>query len=162
GQDTLPPTITPSKTMSFKRPFKVMPLMTDNVSSNVLVCTDMLHVSYAPMSRDEREKLRAKGFEGTMPWINRNGRFDQLCAVISLDGDIVFSFPLTQKLPQQLLTPIGITADGMKAAVMVGEQIQIDTGDGVEPFVGKPREILLWEAARGLRKIKVTDRSLSE
>ena len=147
--------------MSFRRPFQIFPSYPDRVSKNFLICTDMLHVRYAAMTEDEQKMLRSNGFGAAMPWTNPQGKIDQLCAVLSLDGNIIYQFPVVQKLPGTLLAPLGITADGKKAAVMLGGKAEETSEDGPISLVGNPREVLIWREGGPLKTVKINDGNLT-
>lgn len=163
GTSTINPSeLKPYKEMTFKQRFKIMPLFTDHIERNFLICSDILHPFYTARSADEVNAIRAKGFQNrSMPWVNQKGQIDQICSVISLSGDVIFNFPIKQKLPGPLAEPLGITSDGKKAAVMIGEKVESDEEDGVMTSAGHSREVLVWREGSGLETIKISDPKLN-
>ncbi|MCX5786933.1 MAG: hypothetical protein NTX64_00260 [Elusimicrobia bacterium] len=71
--------------------------------------------------------------------VTSNGK--DFCGIVSLEGKIVFEFPIRQRVPDRLLRPIGFESDGKYAAVFLGERVEGEDSPGI----GKPREILIWE-----------------
>lgn len=161
GREISPSELVASKKITFKRRFEIMPWNPDQVVSNFLLCTDFVNTRYSAKTDEERRSMQANGFGAAMPWINHKGAIEQACQVMSLDGDIVFSFPITQALPNSLVAPVGISADGKKAVVMVGEKTDLSTEYGPVSLVGKPRMILVWEKDKALKKIKFPDSNVS-
>lgn len=161
GEQVSPSELSPWKTISYKNRFEVVPRYPDQVAKNFLVCSDLIHAEYQAMTQEERETMQARGFSRVMPWTNAKGSIDQTCDVLSLDGDRIFSFPITQQLPKQVAAPLGITADGMKAAIMIGEKTEPSTPYGKAAMIGKPREVLIWTQAGGIKRIKVTNKATS-
>ncbi|MBI3548636.1 MAG: hypothetical protein HY078_06235 [Elusimicrobia bacterium] len=151
--------ISPWKTISYRNRFEVVPRYPDQVTNNFLVCSDLIHPEYHAMTQEERETMQARGFSRVMPWTNAKGGVEQACEVLSLDGDRVFSFPITQQEPTQLAAPLGMTADGTKAAIMIGEKAQQASPYGKAVIISKPREVLVWTQASGLKRVKVANKS---
>src|ERR1044071_9664138 len=89
----------------------------DTVSSRFLVCSNLALDYYHGMTDEERQEMRTHGLGPSMPWINAAGQIDQICAVMSLQGDVVFSFG-EQVPPNKLLSPFGVTPDERRAAVI--------------------------------------------
>lgn len=121
GKEARPQQVRPSKVLRFGRPFVF--LTAQPPSPHMLICTDML--------------------KGTYP-----AGVGDFCGVIALDGSTVYKFPVTQKVPGQLLRPIGIDPDGNYAAVFLGERVEGEDS----PAIGKPREILVWEFPSKFRR----------
>lgn len=156
-----PAALKPTKSILFKRRFEVFPGPSGYVSTNIMVCTDMLNAYYRAMTPTERQVLQARGQKRTMPWTNPKGNIDQFCGILSLSGDVVYSFPIQQHLPNTLLLGIGITDDGKKAGVMVGQKTNWQGEDGEVAVVGKPREVLIWQEGLGLKRIPVENQNLT-
>src|SRR5581483_637246 len=68
--------------------------------------------------------------------------FDEFCGVLSDSGDVKYRFPIKQHVPDKILHPLAITADGSYAEVYIGQMVEGE--DGTSP--GAPREILAWPA----------------
>lgn len=163
AQRMKPGELKPFKVMTFKRRFDSLPQFSDAVSSNFMICSRMLYSYYQAMTPEEQEVLRARG-QGRVihSWTNQKGAIDQMCSVLSLDGGLVFSFPVKQHAPDTLLSALDITGDGKKAGVMLGEKTSIQGEDGEELVVGKPREVLIWQEGSGLKKVPITDSNLTK
>jgi hypothetical protein len=152
--------LTPQKTLSFVHPTETLPHFPDAIPSRFLACTAMLHDYYARMNAEEEKNMAALGHRYAMPWTNKKGKQEQTCSVLTTSGDVVFSFG-TQHLPDKIFFPLDISADGKKAAVMVGEKVSEEGEDARNWVVGKPRAILVWTEGKGLKTIPITDKSLS-
>lgn len=155
GKELAPSQIQPSKTIQFKRPINARygrDASGKIVFGNLLICTDMLR-GYSPTSGEEYETVRLRGHEHSILWKNLAGQYDDFCGVISKDGQVVYQFPVTQKIPDRLLSPVSIDAAGKKAIVMVGEMAE--TGPDSTPTVAYPREVLVWEAPAQFKRHSV-------
>lgn len=160
-KEASPGGLTPRKTLSYKNRFEILPRHPDQIQKNFLVCSDLIHAQYHAISPEEREMTRALGHKRVMPWTNKNAAIDQTCSILSLTGNTIFSFPVTQQLPGQLAAGLGMTTDGKKAAIMLGERVQLKSEYGTESIIGKPREVLVWEEGKALRRIPISDRKLT-
>ncbi len=162
AQQIRPGELKPFKVIKFKRRFDVLPLFSDSVSSNFMICSRMLYSYYQAMTPEEQNVLAARGQRHVIPsWTNQKGDIDQMCSVLSLDGNVVYSFPVKQHAPDTLLSGLDVTGDGKKAGVMLGEKTSLQGEEGEELVVGKPRAVLIWQEGQGLKKIPITDPNLT-
>lgn len=161
GQEIAPKELVPQKTLTYQNRFEVLPRYPDQVENNFLICSDLIHAKYHAISKEERELTRTLGHGRVMPWKNKKGSAEQACSVLSVTGNTVFSFPITQRLPDRLAAGLGMTADGKKAAIMLGEKTELKNEYGTESVIGKPREVLVWEEGKELRRIPISNRSLT-
>lgn len=138
--------LTVKKTLSFKRRFRLK-----TAENRLLVCSYLL-MGYTENTREEGHIIRAKGFPRYYPWVNSAGQFDDFCGIVTFEGDEVYRFPFTQRLPDKLLEPLKIAPDGKWAAVMVGERKTYMEGEQGYS-VGYPSEVLIWEAPDRLKRI---------
>lgn len=84
---------------------------------------------------------------------NPSGAIDQFCGVVSMDGDIIYKFPIVQHLPNRLVSPLLITKDGKKAAIAIGKAVHDNADCGYES-VSDLSEVWIWEGADKLTKLK--------
>lgn len=139
----------PNKTLTFRRSIVVVPQNYRQAAPYIAVCTNVLESWYGARTRDEAEKIKARGHRNQgMPWINVSGQYDDFCGVVTPTGEIVFKFPYAQKSPDKLLSPLGVTDDG-RVAILVGESV---SDDGESKYVGHPREVLIWERPDKFRR----------
>lgn len=114
--------LAPARAISFGRPVNVFP---KGGVDRFLVCTDAL-------------------LPGT------KGRdYDDFCGIVSVEGKVLFRFPVKQERPKSLLKPTGMTPDGLHAEVVVGEEA---AGED-RPQITKPREILVWDFPDKLQRL---------
>lgn len=142
GQLIDPNKLKPKKTITFKRSFSLPVERSPVEYRNLLVCTSALASSYSPMSSDEEKNMQALGEAGKV-WVNESGTLDHFCGIISLTGNVIYEFAIHENPPTRVVAPVGISADGKRAAVMVGEKVPGQ--DGVGFYIGRPKEILIWE-----------------
>jgi hypothetical protein len=62
------------------------------------------------------------------------------CGIISIDGQVVFKFPVKQHVPDRMLQVLAVNNDGTYAEVFVGKLVPDEDG----PVIAAPREILAW------------------
>lgn len=98
------------------------------------------------------KSLRDPNYEGTSK--SKKG-LDQFCAVVSIEGEIVFEFPIVQSIPALVAMPIGISEDGQKAAIVTGQRIQADSEDGAFYDIGSLKEVWVWNHPNRLTKFPV-------
>lgn len=143
--------ISPAKTLEFKRPVKVWFARTasgEPVFGNLIACTD-LQKGYVPANEEEATILRFKGQEHGIAWVNPRGSAEDFCGVLSPEGNILYKFPFAQKRPDKLLEPIEVSPNGKRAVVAVVEETLDPDG---RPTVGYPREVLVWEHPDKLKR----------
>lgn len=75
---------------------------------------------------------------------NPSGEHGQFCGLISMAGDVVFRFPITQSRPDRLALPLYLTGSGKRAAVGIGRLRRESTGCGYES-VADIGEVWIWE-----------------
>lgn len=121
-QKRTPVQVEPRSIMWFSRSFTAK---TQDGSPNLLVCT--------------------------AAWTKKHGGTgaDDFCGIVSFAGQIVYTFPVKQNPPNQILFPLGISQSGKYAEVYVGRLLEGE--DGRTP--GAPLEILIWEYPNQLRKL---------
>lgn len=161
GKEIDPATLTPTKVMSFRHTFEIRP-NEDEVRTNLLVCTNLLVDTYDAMDDEEAAMIAAKGRQRFIPWTNPAAPMDQFCGVVSVAGDVIYTFPITQKIPSLLVYPLGISADGKRAGIMIGEKLSSEGEDGESAAVGKPRQVWVWEHPAKLKKIPVKNQALTD
>lgn len=155
GDDELSPSrLQPHKTMTFKVPVEVFPVLPDDISGPFLACTNPI-ARYTPASADERKTMALLGHTHGMPWTNPAGQYGHFCGLISTAGEIVYQFPFTSSVPNNVMAPLKMTPDGTWAAVMIGQVVE---GEDI-PGIGKPREVWIWRAPNKLEKYMATDSS---
>lgn len=160
GQEVPPTTIPHYKSLTHRHRFQVFPADPDRLD-RILVCTDLLRTTYQAILPEERSMVQALGHKSGIPWTNKRGAIEQTCSILSIRGEPIFSFPVTQRVPDRLAAGIGMTKDGRKAAVMLGESVQLTGEYGTKPVIGKPREVLVWEEGKPLRRVTIKDSNLT-
>ena len=75
------------------------------------------------------------------PRLSREGLVD-FCGILSLDGKVVYQFPVEQRYPEDMLQIIGMTEDGQYAEVYLGKSVP--TLDDRRFQISEPRLILAW------------------
>lgn len=161
GKEIDPSALAPRKVMSFRHTFDIRP-NEDEVKTNFLVCTNLLVDSYDAMDDEEMAMIEAKGRQRSIPWTNPTAPMDQFCGIVSVAGDVIYTFPITQKIPGPLAYPLGISADGKRAGIMIGEKLSSEGEDGESVAVGKPRQVWVWEHPAKLKKILVKNQALTD
>lgn len=161
GRVVSPTKLRPRKTITFKYPFMMIPMVKrapEDTYSNFLVCVQPLD-RFVPLTDEERRMLRGKGHPKGLHWKNRKGRYGDFCGIISIDGEIVFKFRYNQQSPGKLMRPLLISNDRRHAAIIIGERVEDPDGEGV--YVGKPREVWVWDYPRSVTKHEVKDPKIS-
>lgn len=75
------------------------------------------------------------------PRLSREGLVD-FCGILSLDGKVVYQFPIEQRYPEDMLQIIDMTDDGQYAEVYLGKSVP--TLDDRRFQISEPRLILAW------------------
>jgi hypothetical protein len=152
-----PEELTPKKTLSFRRSFS-LPIEGSPLDYHrLLVCTSALASGYNAMTNEETKAMRPLGHGTHMQWAGKTGNFNHFCGVISLGGDVVYQFNIAENPPARVISPIGISFDGARAAVMVGQKVSEEDGEGF--FIGRPSEVWIWQYPATVKKVAVTDPS---
>ena len=141
----------PKKILTFKRSISVPVERGPDGYTNLLICTSSLSSYYSPMSSEEESEMRGLKITGEVR--NEGGAIDSFCGIISLTGEMVYQFRFAEVPPKKMLAPVGITADGRKAAVMIGEKTRGEDGAGY--YIGRPRELLVWTSDNKVQKRKL-------
>lgn len=150
-----PEELTPKKTLTFRRSFS-LPIEGSPLDYHrLLVCTSVLASGYNAMTNEETKAMRPLGHGSHMEWTSKTGNFNHFCGIISLSGDVVYQFKITENPPTRVISPIGITFDGSRAAVMVGQKVSAEEGEGF--FVGRPSEVWIWQYPATVKKVAVPD-----
>jgi hypothetical protein len=146
--------------MTFKRRFRVK---TRQGASHAIVCTDALHSWYQADSGDEESALAhdPQQSNNSIPWVNPSGQHGDFCGVVDYSGRVLFRFSVAQHPGGDLLLPLAVREDG-SAAVLVGESVKRETGDGPVAAVGRFREVLVWSPMKALRRISVDPNTSNE
>lgn len=113
GKPVDPREIQPKSILWFQRRFN---LLSYNSSEFALVCTNQ-----------------------SLPKIGSRG-MDDFCGIISVEGKIIYQFPVRQHSPDKLLRPLAISEDGKYAEVWIGKLV---SGED-HPVISEPREVLTW------------------
>lgn len=74
-----------------------------------------------------------------LPKVQQSGLGD-FCGIVSIEGEVIYKFPITQRVPDTLLSPLAFSEDGTYAEVYVGRLVPTEDN----PSVGEPREVLAW------------------
>lgn len=135
-----------NKILSFQRRIRIK-----EAPSSLLVCSYFL-MGYTANASEEKRVISLKGHSRFYPWVNRSGEFADFCGIVGFDGNIVYKFPFSQMMPNKLLEPLKLSADGKWAAVMVGEKKTYMEGENGFS-IGYPSEVLVWEAPDKFKKI---------
>lgn len=146
--------------MTFKRRFRVK---SQHGVSHALVCTDALHSWYQADSTEEESALSHESAQSNnaIPWVNTSGQHGDFCGVVDFSGHVLFKFPLAQRTGGDLLMPLAIREDGA-AAVLVGESVKRETGEGAVDAVGKYKEVLVWAPSKTLRRVQIDPKASNE
>lgn len=149
----------PKKTITFKTRFSVLRDL--NTKPEYLLIHTLPLVGYIPSDGAERKALRDKWKPGGIPWVNESGQFADLTGIFSWDGELVYRFPIEQKVPGTLVREVARGADGKYYAIMIGERV-VSTDEESGPFVGKPREVWTWEYPDKVRKFPVVGKEIGQ
>jgi hypothetical protein len=153
--------IAPKKSLRFAHTVDTLPRFSDAIPARFLACTSLLHDFYHPMTQEEKKTATTLGHRSSLPWKNPKADREQLCAVLSNSGDVVFSFGM-QHLPDKVFFPLDMSSDGKKAAVMVGERVQVQGDNGRNSEVGNARAILIWTDGEGMKTVPIKEKNLGE
>lgn len=141
----------PFKVMKFRHPLDFYWLPGDPFDHPILLCENF--VSRYTARTPEEMAVIGRG----MKWENRDAEHDGFCGVVSLDGDILFEFPVTQRYPDAVFHVLQFSKDGKSAAIGVGKEIEDGSDEGTR--IGSYREVLIWEYPDKLIRVDASDRS---